>query len=145
MKIHPCLPLLLGVTLAFLAPAARAADRASIHAILVAASNESGESDRRLASYEPVLRRVLRFQSYKFLGEGTVNVAVPGDGQCSLGRGHSLEISAEGSDGRMLRLKINWRGVMNTGLQLRPGVPAVLGGSATGERGEVYAVILVGR
>ena len=32
-----------------------------------------------------------------------------------------------------------------TGLSLRPGVPAVLGGPSTGNQGEVYAVILVGR
>ena len=34
---------------------------------------------------------------------------------------------------------------MNTGLSLRPGVPAVLGGPSTGHKSEVYAVILIGR
>jgi hypothetical protein len=53
----------------------------------------------------------------------------------------------EKSDGKGVRLKVNWqegrRSLMNTGLALRPGVPAVLGGPANGKEGEVWAVILV--
>jgi hypothetical protein len=37
------------------------------------------------------------------------------------------------------------RTLMNTGLLLRPGVPAVIGGPSTGNKNEVYAVILVGK
>jgi hypothetical protein len=70
-----------------------------------------------------------------------------GRGSVKLGRGHILELAAEKSDGKGVRLKVNWqdggRSLMNTGLVLRPGVPAVLGGPASGKGGEVWAVILV--
>jgi hypothetical protein len=125
-----------------------AADRASVQAILIAASNERGETDRRLAPYEPTLRSILRFESYRFLGEDSAMLAVPEHGQLSLGSGHQLVVETERTDGRTLHLRVRWeqggRTLMNTGLALRPGVPAVLGGPS-GARGEVYAVILIGR
>ncbi|MBL9216579.1 MAG: hypothetical protein JNG83_13965 [Opitutaceae bacterium] len=141
---------LLLVSLAvLLVPSLSAADRASVQAILLTASNEQGESDRRLSAYEPTLRRILRFQSYRFVGQGSASVAVPGSGDVSLGRGHHLEVEAERSDGRSLHVKVRWIGegrtFMNTGLVLRPGVPAVLGGPSTGREDEVYAVIVIGR
>jgi len=126
---------------------AAAAEPASVRAILVSASNAKGETDRRLAAYEPTLRRILRFESYRFLGEGTASLAVPAAGRLGLGRGHTLELETEAADGKALRVKVRWLGegrtLMNTGLSLRPGVPAVLGGPAN-DRGEVYAVILIG-
>lgn len=125
-----------------------AADRASIRGILVVASNEKGGSDGRLAQYEPTLKRILRFESYRQVGEGSVSLNVPGEGSLSLGEGHSLELETEGSDGKSVRVKVRWvdggRTLMNTGLSLRSGVPAVLGGPSRGN-GEVYAVIVVGR
>ena len=142
-------PFLLLAVLAALVPAASAADRASVQGILLTASNEKGESDRRLAAYEPTLRRILRFQSYRFVGQGSTSVAVPGDGGLALGQGHRLEIEAEQSDGRSVHVKVRWTGegrtLMSTGLVLRPGVPAVLGGPSTGRDDEVYAVIVIGR
>src|SRR6185295_2922561 len=102
----------------------------------------------RLASYEPTLRRILRFDSYRSLGEGSTSLAVPARGQISLGKGHQLEIETERSDGSSIHLKVRWTAagqtLMNTGLVLRRGVPAVLGGPGTGKGGEVYAVILIG-
>ena len=132
-----------------LGPAARAADggHAGVRAILVLASNQRGESDARLAAYEPTLRRILRFESYKLAGEGAAAFALPGKAGLRLGHGHTLELEAEKSDGKGVRLRVNWqdggRTLMNTGLVLRPGVPAVLGGPASGKGGEVWAVILV--
>lgn len=146
MKPIRCLLALLFLA-ALLVPA-RAADGASVRAILVTASNAEGKSDRRLAAYEPTLRRILRFNSYRFLGEGSTVLGVPGDGGFSLGQGHRLELTTEPGDGRSLRLRVTWldgrRTLMQTGLVLRPGVPAVLGGPARGE-GEVYAVIVIGQ
>jgi hypothetical protein len=130
-------------------PTATAAnsDRTNVHAILVIASNHRGESDRRLADYEPTLRRLLRFESYRLAGEGSSSLAVPGKASVALGRGHKLEIETEKSEGKGLRLRINWqdgsRSLMSTGLSLQPGVPAVLGGPSSGNEGEVWAVILV--
>lgn len=140
--------ILLLAALAGLCAVARA-DSANIRGILISASNESGETDRRLAQYEPTLRRILRFEGYRFLGDDNTSLEVPAQGSLSLGNGHELEVSTEKSDGKSIQVKVRWsaggRTLMNTGLVLRPGVPAVLGGPSTGTKGEVYAVILVGR
>ncbi len=120
---------------------------AEINAILVTASKSPGPSDAQLRPYEATLRRILRFESFRLVGEGSTRISAPGKGQISLGRGHQLllEIAGENSS----RIDATWRhgkGVlMRTGLSLRPGVPAVLGGPETGNRGEVYAVIVVAR
>ncbi len=127
---------------------AQAAERASIQAILITASNEPGRTDARLSRYEPTLRRILRFESYRFAGQGSVSLGIPAEGTISLGNGQHLQLSTEPSRGRSLRLRVRWtqgnRNLMETGLSLNPGTPAVLGGPGTGKRGEVYAVILVG-
>jgi hypothetical protein len=121
--------------------------RANVRALLVLASNQRGATDARLADYEPTLRRILRFESYKLAGEGSAALAGGGKSTVRLARGHALELEMEKSDGKGVRLKVNWqdgrRSLMNTGLVLRPGVPAVLGGPASGKEGEVWAVILV--
>ncbi|MCW5549446.1 MAG: hypothetical protein KIT44_10840 [Opitutaceae bacterium] len=145
MKSIRCLLAALLFT-AGLTPLGAQSERASVRAILVAASNAEGESDRRLAPFEPTLRRILRFQSYRYLGEGSATVTT--GGTVNLGQGHRLELEHEPGDGRAVRLRVNWldgrRSLMQTGLVLRPGVPAVLGGPARGD-GEVYAVIVIGR
>ncbi|MEY3775351.1 MAG: hypothetical protein RLZZ129_2131 [Verrucomicrobiota bacterium] len=132
--------------LSLLAPLGAQPDRTSVRAILVAASNAEGASDSRLAPFEPTLRRILRFQSYRYLGEGSA--ALTSSGTIHLGQGHRLELETEAGDGKAVRLRVNWldgrRSLMQTGLVLRPGVPAVLGGPARGD-GEVFAVIVIGR
>lgn len=140
---------LLFAVLCGLTYAARATERASIQGILITASKESGETDQRLAPYEPTLRKIFNFASYRHLGEDSTSLNVPASGSLSLGDGHQLEIATENSDGNSIHVKVRWtaggRTLMNTGLVLRPGVPAVLGGPSTGHKGEVYAVILIGR
>jgi hypothetical protein len=120
---------------------------ADVRGILVIASNQRGESDGRLSEYEPTLRRILRFESYRVAGEGSASLNTPGKASINLGRGHALKIDAEKSDGNDVKLRVQWqdgaRSLMNTGLSLRPGVPAVLGGPSTGKEGEVWAIILV--
>jgi len=128
--------------------AARAEERVSLQGILIAASNQEGQTDRRLAPFEGNLRRVLRFRSYRYIGEGSASLGVPGEGSLSLGRGHRLELSTDGSRGDQVRVSVQWRDggstVLNTGLSLAPGAHTVLGG-ARGENDEVYAVILIRR
>jgi hypothetical protein len=123
-----------------------AAARASIRGVLVIASNDPGQPDPRLALYEPTLRRILRFESYRAAGEGSASVSVPGAGGVSLGRGHRLDVETESVDGGGLRVRVRWsegsKVFMNTGLVLRRGVPVVLGGPARSEGG-VYAVIII--
>ena len=123
---------------------ATAADSGSarVHALLVIASNQKGESDARLAAYEPTMRRVLRFESYRLAGEGSVTVSATGKASVNLGRGHSLQLESSAGG----RLQVNWqeggRLLINTGLVLS-GKPAVLGGPSTGKEGEVWAVIVI--
>jgi hypothetical protein len=144
IRLTAFLVLLLGLTLA-----ARSADHTAVQGILISASNEAGQTDRRLAQYEPTLRRILRFESFKFLGDDNTGVDVPASASLSIGDGHELILTTERFDGKSLHLKVRWvvgnRTLMNTGLVLRPGIPAVLGGPTTGSKGEVYAVILIGR
>jgi len=120
----------------------------TVRAILVIASNQPARPDPRLAPYEPTLRRILRFESYRFEGEGSAGLAIPGKGTVAVGRGQALDLESEKSDGKGgVHLRVRWhdggRTLMNTGLVLRPGVPAVLGGPSAGREGEVSAVILV--
>jgi len=140
------LPLILG--LAAITPA-HAADRTRIQAILISASNEPGQTDSRLSAYEPTLRRILRFESYRFLGQGSVTLSDQAQGHISLGEGQELELTNEDSGGRGVRLRVIWlkggRPLMETGLSLHSGVPAVLGGPGTGKGDDVYAVIVIGR
>ena len=125
------------------------AANASLEGILITASNEPGQTDRRLAAYEPTLRRILNFKSYQYVGKDSTSLSVPASGTLSLGDGHELEVTTEKSEGGSVHVKVRWsaggRTLMSTGLVLRSGVPAVLGGPSTGNGNEVYAVILVGR
>lgn len=122
-----------------------AADTVQARGILVAASNEKRDPDPRLAQYEPTLRRVLRFESYRFLGSGSGRAEAPGETTMSIGQGHRIVLAVESVKGDQIRARVSWHNggktLMNTVLVLRRGVPAVLGGPASG--GEVLAVILV--
>lgn len=124
-----------------------AADTIQATGILVAASNEKRDPDPKLRQYEPTLRRVLRFESYRHLGAGRTRIDAPGAGRLSLGQGQSVELSVESMKGDQIRARVRWldgdRTLMNTVLVLRRGVPAVLGGPARRGGDEVLAVILV--
>jgi hypothetical protein len=143
------LALLALAALCCFASTSRAAPHTQVQGILLAASNERGPIDPRLAAYEPTLRRILRFESYRFLGEDSAAFGAEEKGRLSIGHGQQLEIETERHDGQGIHVRVRWiasgRTLMNTGLVLRPGVPAVLGGPSTGKGGEVYAVILIGR
>lgn len=119
----------------------------AVRGLLVSASPAQGATDERLKPYESTLRRILRFESFKLLGVGRAAVATPGQASIMLGQGHRLEIQSEASADDRLRLQLNWvergQSLMRTGLVLRPGVPAVLGGPERGDGGEVYALIVV--
>lgn len=143
MLRHVCLAL----ALALAAIAATPAQAASFRAVLITASPERGPTDPRLATYEVTLKRVLRFNSYTYQGSDDVALEANGKANLMIGQGHELVVETGGNP---LALRIRWteggRALMNTGITLRPGIPAVLGGPATGNApGEVYAVILLAR
>lgn len=142
----PSLLLLLAV-LAVGFAGATPARAATLRAVLITASTEPGDTDPRLATYEVTLKRVFRFQSYTYQGSDSVELASGRGAELLIGQGH--ELTVEPGD-NPLTLRIRWteggRALMTTGVTLRPGVPALLGGPRTGNApGEVYAVILVAR
>lgn len=139
----------LAAVLAFAASShpALAEDRASIRAILIIASPQKGPSDPRLGPFEGTLRRILRFEAYRAVADASTNVPVGGRATLSLAQGHRLELSGNASDARETRVQLRWshgsRELMNTALALPSGRPAVLGGPAHGDKGEVWAVIII--
>ncbi|MDB6114535.1 MAG: hypothetical protein JWQ83_271 [Lacunisphaera sp.] len=135
--------LLLFASLAGLVAAGSAAERVTVRGILISASNESGESDRRLAAYVPNLKRILRFESFHFLGEDSAALGVPANGALALGDGQNVELATESADGKTVLLKVRWGSVRHEYVLQRGGT-TVLGGPSTGRKGEVYAVILSG-
>ena len=136
--------ILLLASIAALGHLARAAESVTVKGILISASNERGESDRQLAAYVPNLRRILRFESFRYLGEDSTSLAVPAKGELSLGEGQRVELATESADGKTVLLKVRWGSVRHE-FVLQRGGTTVLGGSSTGKKGEVFAVILVGR
>lgn len=125
---------------------AAAAHATTVNAILITAGNNGGATDPRLAPYESTLRRVLRFNAYTFQGSDATRVSDGSRATLLIGQGHELEVEG-GSNPYAIRIRWNDgdRTLMNTGLTLRPGVPAIIGGPRTGRSDEVYAVILVAR
>lgn len=131
-----------------LLPAREAGGGHSVQAILISASNGPGGVDPRLASHAAELRRNLPFTSFRHAGEGSARLASGGHASLSLGSGHRLELEG-GSGGRgAIQVKVQWlqgsRVVMNTTLNLQPGVPAVLGRRG-GDEGEVPVVLITAR
>ena len=121
----------------FVAPSsARAAQgRASVHAILVVASNDAGPTDSRLAPYEANLRSSLGRKSFRFVQEGSAAIAGGGKSAISLPNGHNLELSSEGG-----RVKVHFG---SADVLLSAGQTIVLAGRSAGGRGDVFAVIVM--
>jgi len=143
-KIQRLVLSLLALAALAAAPALRAADRASVQAILIIASKDPGQTDRRLAPYEGNLRKNLRFESFKFVSEGSAGLDVPGEGRIGLGRGQDVSLEAESLEGRSLRFKFRWQNI-DSGVKLPPGVPAVYVGAQTGNGDDAYALMLIVR
>lgn len=118
----------------------------TVRAILVSASKQPGETDRSLSRYESTLRRLLRFESFQQLGSGKGRATIPGKGRVSIAQGQMLEFTTESSKDDRIRVQLDWRdgshSFMRTGLVLRPGVPAVLGGPTRGDD-SVYALLVI--
>jgi hypothetical protein len=127
---------------------ARAADGASVRAILITATNLKREADPKLAPYEAELQRNLPLSSFRYIGEGSARLPANGRANISLGRGHRLVLEGEGSGGGGIGVKAQWMNgnsvVMNISVTLAPGVPAVLGRRPSGDA-ETPIVLLIAR
>jgi hypothetical protein len=133
MRITQFVVVLLLAALA-LPRAALSAEDASVRAILFVASNEKGGTDPRLAPYEPTLRRVLRFESYRFLSESSTSVSAGGKARINL-QGQPIEV--ENDNGRV---KVSWNG---TTVAVPAGRPAVIGGRPHGKGGVEGVIVTV--
>lgn len=126
---------------------ARAAEGVSVRAILISASPQKGKSDPKLAPFEATLRRILRFETFRAVGEASARVSEGGRATLTLAQGHRLELSGDRTGARETRVRLRWRqgnrDLMDTALALPAGRPAVLGGPAHGDKGDVWAVIII--
>jgi hypothetical protein len=123
-----------------------AAERASVRAILITATNQKRDADPKLAPYEAALQRNLPLSSFRHVGEGSAVLGPGGRGQISLGHGHRLDLEGEKGGRNGIGVKVQWMNgdnvVMNTSLVLQSGVPAVLGRRPSGD-GETPIVLLI--
>ena len=143
--------LLSGLALCFIAtvfnplPVA-AAESASITGILIVATDGPGETDARLKSYEPTLRRLFKFRSYEQIGRSRTSIEVPGKGVLNFGN-EKLLIETTGNGKGSIRAKVQWRRgsktMINTTVRMQPGVPTLLGGPKKGGGNGNLIVILV--
>lgn len=122
-----------GMALALLlATTVVAAERpVSFEATLILASNEPAALDRRLDEISFQLRRVFRFEHFRFMGNASASADLPSDFTMDLGQGNTLAVSASHRDGR-IRAHVNWRqngtSVLNTAVGMKRGAHAILGG-----------------
>jgi len=110
----------------------------SLSAMLISASSEKGESDRRLAAYVPNLKSSLRFETFKLIGEGSARIEMPGTAEITLPRGQVVKIEAAHYGEGMVWLRVNWmdgnRQVMNVVYaKWQRGKPIVTGTTKDGE------------
>jgi hypothetical protein len=132
-----------------LAPSARAADEASVHAILIMASKDKAPADPRLAPYEATLQRNLPESSFRFVNEGRAAFGGKSDrAAISLGSGHRIELSGGSRNADGIHIKVRWLNgkstVMNNAFTFQPGIPIVLGQRPSGD-GNVPFVLLIAR
>lgn len=125
---------------------AHAADGATVHAVLITATNEKGAADPRLAAYEATLQRNVPESSFRYVAEGSATVTGNGHATITLGSGHRIEL--EGEKGGGLRLKVQWlhgsKLVIGGTFNAQPGVPIMLGNRPTDAR-EVPIVLVIAK
>lgn len=119
-----------------------AAQKVTVNAILISASNEEGETDQRLSSYETNLKRNLGFEKFEFLGEGSATISMPGDATIALPQAQSVKVESAYYGEDMVWLRVIWmddgRQVMNVVYAKCPrGNPIVVV-----RRGENLAIIV---
>ena len=106
-----------------------------LDAMLIMASNDPAPLDRRLERVEFKLRPLFRFEYYRFMGEGTGMLHLPGETSVALGDGHYLQLRGSAKDGGT-RLEVRWfrgeQALLNTAVNLKPGKPVILGGVPQG-------------
>ncbi len=126
------------------APPAAVAQPMEIEAMLILASNDPAPLDRRLERVDYVLRPLLRFETYRLIGQGTVMVNTPGTASIALGDGHSVNLRTGRTRGS--HVEVSWmRGenrLLGTSVSLQRGKPTILGG-VPHEGGRLIVTLMV--
>jgi hypothetical protein len=122
------------------------AESTSVTGILILASNDAGDTDSRLKSYEPTLRRLFKFRGYKQVGRSRTSIEVPGKGVLNFGN-EKLVIETTGNGKGSVRAKVQWRRgnrtMINTTVRMQPGVPTLLGGpKQDGGNGNLIVILV---
>lgn len=131
------LTLLLLSGLAPRASLAAAGGSTSVRAILFVASNQRGAADPKLRAYEPVLRSNLRFESYRYMGENSAAVTAGSTATLSLPGGNRVELERDKSGGPV---RVHRGGAV---VSVAPGKPVVLMGGPSGNKGDVFGIIVL--
>ena len=138
------------ITLALLAMTAvpitvLGAESTSVTGILILATNDARETDSRLKSYEPTLRRLFKFQGYKQIGRSRTSIKIPGEGLLNFGN-ERLVIKTTGNGNGSVRAKVQWlrgsKSMINTTVRMQPGVPTLLGGPRQ-DRGDGNLIVIL--
>lgn len=135
--------------LMLLVPALKADGGVELKAVCVHGSNDPAPMDDRLDGIEFQLRKLLPFEHFKFIAEGSSIIRLPGETTIGLQEGFFLEIRAWRAEEDRLRAEVSWmegsRTLLKTAVNLKPGgKPAVLGGIAQGS-GKLIVVLTAGR
>lgn len=124
-----------------------AAQQTRVDATLIFASSQGESIDPALQAYEGNLKRLFKYSSYKLQGRSSANLGIPGKSTISLGSGHKVELNAQPSDGKKIRLSVKWsdsrRMLFNTTINQDRGKPLILGGpSAPSQNGNLILVLV---
>lgn len=115
-----------------------------IDAMLILASNDPAPLDRRLERVDYILRPLLRFETYRLLGQGSVLITTPGEAEIDLGDGHVLWLRT-GRD-RSSHVEVLWRKgekrLLSTSVKLQRGRPTILGGVPQGDGRLIVTITL---
>lgn len=116
----------------FALPSNAQAEQANIEALLILASNNPAPLDARLDKVEYRLRRIFGFETYRYYGDGSTILSLPGQSILALGNGNNLTINARSKKGR-IEAQIVWEKegerVLNTTVAMSKNTPVILGGS----------------
>lgn len=129
---HPLILLAISLIICGLTPThAQAQSTAQLEIRLIEATNQSSQTDPKLAPYANHLKRLFRFDSYQQIQQTTATVKIPGKTNIRLKNGTTLQIQTSGNP-KAPQAKLNWmRGdasLLRTQQILKKGTPALLGG-----------------
>ena len=107
-------------------------DATAVTALLILGKRDGSGVDEALKAYERNLKSILPFDSFAQKGQGRAKLTVPGNGNLSLGAGHSLSLAADAASSGKIRLSVQWsqagKTYLKTTVVASRGQPTILAG-----------------